>query len=143
MSDIAFMPDWMEELEGRSMMSAGATAAPLTVMTQNLYIGADLDPVVASIASGDRKQIMTAISNAWASAVKNDFPSRAAAIAKEIDAKRPALIGLQEADSFFTGPADSLHGGSQPAKDVRYDFVQSLLDALRARGLHYGVAATS
>ena len=52
-------------------------------------------------------------------------------MAAEIELTRPELIGLQEVSVWRTGP----FGG--PATTVTFDTLQSLLDALSARGLHY------
>src|SRR5207248_374113 len=69
------------------------------------------------------------------------FHERAAALAAEIDAVRPDLIGLQEAVLIRTqSPPD---GPATPATTVTLDYVQMLLDALAARGLAYEVVVQS
>jgi endonuclease/exonuclease/phosphatase family metal-dependent hydrolase len=100
---------------------AGATPVDLTVMTQNLYIGANTDAVLAS------PNAMT-LQAALDSIVANNFTARAGAIATEAaGAGGPTLIGLQEA-YIISAPSVSL------------DYTQILLDQLAARGLHYTVA---
>lgn len=70
-----------------------------------------------------------------------NFHERAAALAVEIDRARPELIGLQEAVLVRRqSPPD---GPATPATTVVLDYVQILLDALAARGLHYEVAVQS
>jgi endonuclease/exonuclease/phosphatase family metal-dependent hydrolase len=106
-------------------LSAGraADAAPvdLTVMTQNLYVGADAD-VVLSNPTPDT------IAAAFQSVVANNFPARAAAIAKEAaSAGGPLLIGLQEA-SIISAPTGTL------------DYAQILVNQLAAQGLQYSIA---
>jgi endonuclease/exonuclease/phosphatase family metal-dependent hydrolase len=97
-----------------------ADAAPidLTVMTQNLYVGADANSVLANPTP-------EVIAAAFQSAVANNFPARAAAIAGEAAlAGGPLLIGLQEA-SIISAPTGTL------------DYTQILIGALAAQGLHY------
>lgn len=109
----------------------------VTVMTRNVYLGADLAPVIFAIATGG--DVVAAVSEGWASVRFTDFPARARGLAAEIAAAQPDLIGLQEAELWRSQtPADFVPGN---AEHVEYDFVQILLDALAAKGLHYGVAA--
>jgi endonuclease/exonuclease/phosphatase family metal-dependent hydrolase len=58
---------------------------------------------------------------------------RMARIADEIAAARPDLVGLQEAARYAT------KSSLEAAEVVELDFVQLILDALRARGLGYHV----
>jgi endonuclease/exonuclease/phosphatase family metal-dependent hydrolase len=70
-----------------------------------------------------------------------DFPARAEALADEIGAADPHLVGLQEATLYrIQTPGDAALGGMTPATTVFQDFLAILLDALRARGLDYHVA---
>jgi endonuclease/exonuclease/phosphatase family metal-dependent hydrolase len=111
----------------------------IDVMTRNLYLGADVTPVVLAVASGDPEAIVAAVSEAWAKVQFTDFAARAEGLAREIDAAQPDLIGLQEAELWRTQtPADFIPGN---AETVQSDFVATLLDALTARGLHYSVVA--
>ena len=101
-----------------------ASAAPIEipVMTQNLYVGADADPVLANPTPAT-------IQAAFNSVVANNFPARAAAIASEAaSAGGPLLIGLQEA-AIISAP-----GGTT------LDYGQILINALAAQGLHYAEA---
>jgi endonuclease/exonuclease/phosphatase family metal-dependent hydrolase len=67
------------------------------------------------------------------------FLERAQAIAAEVGARRPEVIGLQEVEVIRTDtPAD---GSATPAETVLYDYLDILLAALTARGLHYAPAA--
>ncbi|MDB5323758.1 MAG: Endonuclease/exonuclease/phosphatase [Phycisphaerales bacterium] len=129
-----------ENLEPRTLLSA---VKDVTVMSQNLYFGADLTPAIQALASGDGAAIVGAVSATYAKVVATNFPERAKAIANEVAAAGPDLIGLQEAALWRTGPADSLIGGHAPATNVQYDFVQILVDALAAHGLHYAPVVIS
>ena len=103
----------------------------LTVMSWNLYLGAELGPVMAATSEAE---LVAAATAAWAMVVKNDFRVRAAALADQIASARPELIGLQEAYTWRLGE-------SPDSMVVVYDYVQTLLDELAARGLRYRVAA--
>src|SRR5262249_27725280 len=125
-----------------------AAAAPLprannprtvSVMTRNLYAGANFQPAINAVLSGDSAAAIAAVSEIWSKVGFTNFPARAAGIALEIEQEQPDLIGLQEAELWRSQtPADLVMGN---ADHVEYDFVQILLDALEARGLHYSVVA--
>jgi len=104
----------------------------VTVMTRNLFLGTDLTPI---LTAPNAPALYAAVGAAWTQVQANDFPARAGAIADEIAAARPDLVGLQEAMLFRTDvPAD---GPATPAEDVAYDFVGLLVAALADRGLTY------
>ena len=107
------------------------------VMSRNLYLGAELTPV---IQAQDFGQFIGATTAVWAMVQKNDFHTRAKALADEIAAARPALVGLQEAYTWRDqSPAD---GMATPATHVVYDYVPELLAELAKRGLVYRNAAS-
>jgi endonuclease/exonuclease/phosphatase family metal-dependent hydrolase len=111
----------------------------LPVMSRNIYLGADLDRV---INAADQQAFLTATTTVWGMVQKNDFHVRAQALADEIAAERPALVGLQEAYTWrIQSPSDFVVGGTEPATEVVFDYVHDLVAALRARGLEYRVAA--
>ena len=108
-------------------------AAPdFPVMTRNLYLGADLDPVVAAAGAGNPNALIAAVSDAWATIVGTDFPARAEALADEIEQDKPTLIGLQEVSLYRIGKAND----PTPAEEVKYDYLKILLGELNSRGLH-------
>jgi endonuclease/exonuclease/phosphatase family metal-dependent hydrolase len=108
----------------------------LTVMTQNLYLGSSLD--AALDPNNDIVDFLTAVATIYSTAVFTDFPTRAQAIADEIEDEDPDLIALQEVSNWIvTQPA-----GNTPHLES-YDFLALLTTALASRGLHYEVAAVS
>lgn len=113
-------------------VSTARSANPV-VMTRNLYLGADLTPVI--IAPGP-VELSRATADVWLAVVATDFPERAKLIAQEIDDTAPDLIGLQEVTLWrsgdFADPAD--------ATTVEYDFLASLQTELSNLGLNYTVA---
>ncbi len=130
---------------------ARAGGQPVTVMSRNLYLGADLGRAVAATT---QKDFLDATSTIWAYINVNRFDVRAEGIADEIDATGAELVGLQEAWTWRyrdTGPVpceakaltpDSADLASWPDTTVRYDYVQLVLDALAARGLSFRAAST-
>ena len=113
-----------------------ATGTGLTVMTQNLFIGVD----VATILSvDDPAEVADVIDGLLEEALASDFPARAGAIARTIAEYAPDVIGVQEAAVWrVQSPLDST---TTPAETVAIDFLEVLLDALRAHGLSYEAAS--
>lgn len=97
----------------------------IQVMSQNLYIGADL----ARLLGGDSPAAVLA------TVQETEYPARAAKIAEAIDDFNPDLIGLQEVSDITVFTADK-------QTVLKIDYLQILLDALAARGESYGVAST-
>lgn len=102
----------------------------LTVMSQNLYLGASLD---AAAGAGDIEEFLAAVATIWATVQFTDFPARSEAIADTIDELEPDLIGLQEVARWTT------FGDT----DEGIDFLDVLLADLGERNLSYSVAAVS
>ena len=140
------------------MMAAPATAAarreppgkPVTVMSRNLYLGANIQrPVDAALAAQAAGGTTTQIVRALATAThvtreivdETDFTVRAGLLADEIVAARPDLIGLQEVALWRSGTLDLANVGIPDATTVDYDFLQMLLDALAARGASYAAVS--
>ncbi len=118
--------------------AAKAKKEMLTVMTRNIYVGFDVDEVLTSLP-GDIPQ---AVAEAFQDLVAADFPSRAKALAKEIAAAGPHLVGLQEVSRIrIQSPGDAIFGGTEPATEVFLDYLDILLAALKAKGVSYEVAA--
>src|SRR3989454_1423872 len=112
--------------------NAAGRARVLTVMTRNMDTGTDFRPIFSATSP---LQLLTAVGAAYAEVQASNIPERAAGIAKEIEATQPALVGLQEVTTVHTGP----FGG--PATTLVFDQLQSLLDELASRGLHYAPIA--
>ncbi len=105
------------------------------VLTQNVYLGADIAVILASPSP---EEVPVRVAEAWAQAQSNDFRARARALAATIADARPALVGLQEVAEFrVQSPGDAIVGGATPATHVAQDYLAALLDALAARGARY------
>jgi len=110
----------------------------LTVMTRNIYVGADVDIVLAAV---DPSQVPVLAAEAFEQMISTDFPERADALAGEISIIRPQLIGLQEVSLIrFQESGDAVMGGTEPAEEVLYNYLRILLRALEERRLDYRVA---
>ena len=111
---------------------------PLTVMTYNVYVGADTLPLLGIT---NLLEVPAAVADLYDKVVASDFPGRAAGIASAIKVHQPHLIGLQEISLIRSQtPGDRLTGG-EPAEAVVLDFLEILMGALQAEGLNYRVAA--
>jgi endonuclease/exonuclease/phosphatase family metal-dependent hydrolase len=121
-----------------ALFAGGAKRPPLTltVMTRNLYLGANLDPIVQAKTAPDA---FAAVAAGWAEVQANDFPTRARAIAREIARVKPDFVGFQELTLYRTQtPADFT---VTPATHVVLDYAAELRRALAARKLKYRFVA--
>lgn len=103
----------------------------VTVMTQNLYLGASLNPALTATTP---TEFLVAVAGIYGTTLFTDFDARAGAIADTINAHRPDIIGLQEV-SIWT----SVGPGAPPTQN----FLDILQSKLAARGLNYVVVAVS
>ena len=97
-------------------------------MTRNLFLGADLRPVYAAL-SERLADVPDAVAGVLGMVQRTDFPARARAIAGEIEAARPDLIGLQEAAVWRSSSYEA-------------DNLELLEAELASRGLEYRRVAT-
>lgn len=112
-----------------------SNAIRLTVMTRNLFVGTDVDRLIGVT---DPNQIPFIVADLWELLLANDARDRMAAVAREIAAHRPHLVGLQEVSTFrVQHPADF----QLNAETIVIDFVPSLLTELAALGTDYQVVA--
>jgi len=118
--------------------AASAARGDVTVMTRNVYLGADLIPLAAS---PNREAFEQAAAERYQTVLRNDFATRAKAIAAEIGSARPDLVGLQEAAVWRRGPDGVKDGTATPANQVVYDSTEVLLKELASRGARYRVVA--
>lgn len=113
-----------------------AGPSSVRVMTQNLFLGADLDLLLAPGAS-----LFATVEALWASVLATDFEARAAVVAEAIQANDADVVGLQEVSLWrFQAPGD--RGTTPNAATVQADFLEILLRALAARGLSYRVVGS-
>jgi endonuclease/exonuclease/phosphatase family metal-dependent hydrolase len=123
----------------------GKKGPKITVMTRNLFLGADLGPAI------NARTIPQAIDGAgviWNEFQSTRFPERAAPLAREIKRSRAQLVGLQEValwrvqtPSDGGAPPISPIPGATPATAVEQDFLAILRRELRRAGARYKVVA--
>jgi endonuclease/exonuclease/phosphatase family metal-dependent hydrolase len=140
---LALLAACSENPTGTTALPADAVAfhrargtEPVTVMTQNLYVGANVDAVIAALMSPDPNDDVPALEAAIQTLHETDFPARAGAFAAAIDRRRPDVVGFQEVSNIHI---DLAAFGIPP---VELHFLPIILDSLAARGLHYVVADT-
>jgi hypothetical protein len=121
---------------GNVVVPAEEHGARVVVMTQNLYIGADVDKIIIALATPDPNDDVPTLLAQIGVLQNTDFPTRAAAIAAEVAKARPHVIGLQEVSKI---DIDLTPLGVPAVYHV--DFLETIMRALRARGLQYVVAA--
>jgi hypothetical protein len=113
-----------------------APAHTLTVMSWNVSDGVAAELAQVPTAAG-LPDLLHKVAAVYQGYFARDFHDRAHAIAAQVAAHRPDLIGLQEAVLVRTqSPPD---GPATPATTIALDHVHILLDALAARGQRYQV----
>ena len=108
----------------------------ISVMARNAYVGADVDAVIAALGTADETDDFPALEYAIGTLVATDFPTRADALAAEIAATRPHVVGFAEI-SFIDIDLTPVGLGI----DFTLDFLPILRAALADRGLDYAVGA--
>lgn len=112
-----------------------------TVMTRNLDLGADLGMLFGVDSLGDVRRAVDSLHRA---VERSHVEQRMAAIAAEIAATKPDLVGIQEAALVrVQRPGDVFFGAATNAETVEYDFLELLLSALHDRDQEYAVAVVS
>ncbi len=112
--------------------TASAAGGDVTVMSRNIYLGAD---IIGLATAPDLPTFKVNAEEMYGTVKATNFAARAVGLAAEIKANRPELIGLQEAATWRSGPA----GDPAAATKVDYDFTKLLLAALKKQGLKYSV----
>jgi endonuclease/exonuclease/phosphatase family metal-dependent hydrolase len=101
------------------------------VFTQNLYVGFDVQTLLDLPPNATTAQFVAATTAAYQTVQASDPVGRMQAVANEIAAYKPDLVGLQEAATY------------QSAANGSYDFVGLIRADLAKKGLTYAVVADS
>jgi endonuclease/exonuclease/phosphatase family metal-dependent hydrolase len=111
---------------------------PVSVMTRNLYLGADLSPAINSTSIPG---FIEADGGIVRQVEATNFPVRAKGLAKEILENEPDLVGLQEVALWREAPPSlgPVLTNTPSATTVKYDFLALLLAQLNKKGKHYRV----
>ena len=125
-----------------TLFPATAHAQDMTVMTRNVFLGADLSPVINAATI---PQAIDGAGTVWNELQASRFAERAVPLAREIRASRADLVGLQEValwrrqtPSDGGAPPISPIAGATPATAVEQDFLAILR---RELGNSYRVVA--
>src|SRR5215212_10712825 len=114
---------------------AAKQTADVSVMTRNVFLGADLPPLALAKPGADFEQKAGAM---LAEVTAGDPVGRMKLVGREIAKAKPDLVGLQEISLWRTGPKND----PAPATDVRFDFLGTIRKELKARHLAYRVVAS-
>lgn len=105
---------------------------PTTIglFTQNLYVGFDVQTLL-DLGNATTQQFVAATTAAYQAVQASDPVGRMAAVAAEIAARKPDLVGLNEAASY------------QSSSNGSYDFTALIVRDLARSGLQYRIVANS
>jgi endonuclease/exonuclease/phosphatase family metal-dependent hydrolase len=120
-----------------ALFAAPASAAQppkITVMSRNLFLGADLIPL-ATAAPGD--DFERAAGNLLDQVKGTEPDARMKLVAGEIADAKPDLVGLQEVTLWSTGPKND----PAPAANVEIDYLAAIRKELKRLGAPYRVVA--
>jgi endonuclease/exonuclease/phosphatase family metal-dependent hydrolase len=118
----------------------------LDTMTVNLYIGGGIERVVALDPTDPDylTKLVSTVTGVYYEVVASQPDVRLGGVADAIAARMPDIVAVEEGTLVcIQSPGDLIVGGTTPATNVVFDYVQILEDALAARGAHYAVVSTS
>jgi endonuclease/exonuclease/phosphatase family metal-dependent hydrolase len=101
----------------------------VTTMTQNMFPGANLDPILEAGSALNMQEAAEAIAS---QVIASNIPGRAALLAGEIAENQPDLVALQEATKWKFKSGRGM---------IVLDQLDLLMEALKKAGVHYRVAA--
>jgi endonuclease/exonuclease/phosphatase family metal-dependent hydrolase len=123
--------------------NGGGSGPKITVMTRNLFLGADLAP---AINAATIPQAIDGSGVIWNEFQRTNFPERAVPLAREIKKSKADLVGLQEValwrqqtPSDGGAPPISPVPGATAATEVEQDFLAILRTELKNVGAKYSV----
>jgi hypothetical protein len=118
----------------------------LDTMTVNLFVGGSIDEVMALDPTDPNylsKLVMT-VTAVYYDMVASQPAVRLGGVADQIVARMPDIVSVEEASLVRNqSPGDLAGGGTTPASNVVFDYLQLLTDSLAARGAQYQVVVTS
>ncbi len=152
---------WLGKIPGRLLLvgivftlvmpvSAGPVCVggkrDVDVMTANLYVGGNIGNVMALNPSDPNylNELVGAVTGVYYEIVASAPPIRLQTVAKNIARQMPDIVAVEEASLIrVQSPGDLIIGGSTPATSVVYDYLQMLVQDLKARGAHYRIVSTA
>jgi hypothetical protein len=117
---------------GAAAAKGGKESEEVTVMSRNVYLGANLDP---ALGAPTLNEAVEGAGQIYHEIERTNFPERAVLLADEIKDAKADLVGVQEGALWQVQvPSDTggppINPGATPATDVKYDFLQLLMDRL-------------
>ena len=109
---------------------AQAESPQVTVMTRNLYLGADVGVAMELIPN-----LSAAAQFMWDQVKATDFNNRAPKLAAEVIAERPDVIGIQEATIWYCKKS------AWSKRTEVFNFTEQFLAAIKAQGQDYVLAS--
>jgi endonuclease/exonuclease/phosphatase family metal-dependent hydrolase len=123
-----------QDATGPTLDRSSAGTEAITVLTRNVYPGADLDAVIAALMSEDPNDDAPALVTAINTLQATDIATRARGFADEIAHTNADVVGFQEVDQL------GIHIPPLGV-DLDLDYLAIIRNALAERGLHYEVGA--
>ena len=117
-----------------SAPAAKSKPQKITVMSRNLFLGADLLPLAVTPAGEDFER---AVGKLLDDVKATEPDARMRLVAAEIVQAKPDLVGLQEVTLWRTGPKND----GKPATDVQIDYLATIKQELKTLGANYRVVA--
>ncbi len=113
-------------------------ADDVTVMTRNVFLGADLGPALRATGT---TEFIDAAGEIFRQLESTNFPRRAKGLADEIQQRKPDLIGLQEVALWREGPVNlnAVLEQKPTARTVYQDFLEILLKRINKGPVKYEV----
>src|SRR5437667_1621074 len=115
-------------------------------MTINLYVGGGTGRVVALNPAdpGYLTNLVATVTGVYFEILASQPAIRLQGVADEIATRMPDIVAVEEASLIRTeSPGDLIIGGTNPARQVVFDYLQILVDALAARGARYAVVSSA
>lgn len=110
--------------------AAASEPATVTVMSRNIYLGADVSVALQLIPD-----LPAAAQFMWDQVAATDFDERAPILARELTSAKPDVVAIQEATQWMC--RSSILGENTAV----FDFTESLLEQTRQQGVPYVIAS--
>ena len=123
----------------------GGGKRSLETMTINLYLGGGTQRVLGLNPAdpGYITNLIAAVTGVYYEILASQPQVRLQGVAKAVAARKPDILAVEEASLIRNqSPGDLVFGGTSPATNVVFDYLQLLVDALAAQGAHYTVASS-
>ena len=107
-------------------VGAAQASDDVTVMTRNVFLGADLGPALRATGG---QEFVTAVGEIVRQVEATNFTKRAKGLAEEVQQRKPDLIGLQEVALWRKGKVNlnAVYNQQPSATKVHQDFLKILL----------------